>query len=401
MGMLWPSCTQIEETGEIQFGLELSEDSALKSGSGDGDYAISAALVTIMSETGELIYDKEELPVYKFGNGYTTKSLKIPMGEFELQEFMLIDLAGEVRWATPKKGSRLAHLVRHPLPLPFVINPDETTNLDIQVVRVNDHPPADFGYVNFAIGFVDRFCVKVFYSSRCMEEWPDGIMAPVHQPLLTIWAGDQMLLREPLQGGLNHFAVPFVSEWYLVTATDCHGNVIYEEKMTLDGLLEHRCGDQFEPLLIYRDSPDILITPEGLKEPTIRQGVFGTIYLPVDYIPVDDTLIVADNSSVYPVIRDVYFYPYSVTDSIQTFAPMGCYFPADALRMDPLAIVRSNSDGIFQVPLEEGDYLYLVKQGNQYYRGSYETSEMPGFVKVYPGEVSWLYIHVLDCSMWM
>ncbi len=403
MVVLWPSCTQIEETGKLEFGLELSDDSALKSTTGETN--VSAALVTIMSESGEIIYDKERLPLYRFGDQYTTKSLELPMGKFQLQEFMLINSSGEVLWATPKEGSNLAHLVRKPLPVFFSISPEETTNLDIQVIRVKDYPPADFGYVNFDIGFVDRFCLKVFYSSRCMEEWPDGVMAPVHQPMLTIWARDRVVLKEPLETGLNHFAVPLLAEWYVVTATDCHGQVIYEENFPLDRLLEHRCRDNFEPLMIIRDPlPDIIITPEGLKEPTIRQGVFGNILLPVDDTLYTENGVVVSpgDPDIYPIIREIYFFPYyAIMDSASSLAPIDCYFPAETIHMEPVAIVRTNSDGIFQVPLREGDYLYLVKDGDRYYMDSFVSSEVPGYVKVYPGEVTKLTINVIDCSMWM
>ena len=400
MVSVWPSCTQTEETGEVKFGLELSDDSNLKSAV--AEYNVTAALVTIISETGELIYDKEYLPIYRFGTIYTSKSLKLPMGEFQLTEFMLIDSTGEVLWATPKAGSRLAHLVRQPLPIHFIVSPDETTSLDVQVIRVKDYPPSDFGYVEFNIGFVDRFCLKVFYSSRCMEEWndsimgPDGSGAPVHQPMLTIWLGERMLIHEPLNAGLNRYSVPMVAEWYLITATDCHGQVIYEMKFPLKELLEHRCAENFAPLMIYRDPiPGIIITPEGLKEPTIKQGVFGSITLPVDHA------LQTENYDVYPVIRDIYFYPYTLMDSVRTFAPIDCYFPAEYLPMEPVAIVRSNSDGYFQVPLDEGEYLYLVKEGDRYYMDAYISSHLPGFVKVYPLEVTKLLIHVIDCSMWM
>ena len=409
MVLMWPSCNQIEETGELQFGLEMSDDSNLKSAetdpsmnSAEADYNVTAALVSIISETGEVIYDKEYVDLYKFGGQYTTKSLKLPMGEFQLTEFMLIDAMGQVLWATPREGSNLAHLVRQPLPIPFIISPDETTSLDIQVIRVKDHPPSEFGYVDFYIGFVDRFCLKVFYSSRCMEEWndsimgPDGSGAPVHQPMLTISSEDRILIHEPLAAGLNQYGIPMVTDWYVITATDCHGQVIYEMKFPVNELLAHRCGDAFLPLVIYRDPvPGIIVTPEGLTEPTIRQGVFGSITIPVD------NSLDTDIYNIYPVVRDVYFYPYSVVESIQTFAPMGCYFPADALGMDPLLIVRSNSDGYFQAPLDVGTYLYLVKDGDRYYMDSYVSSHPPGFVMVYPEEITKLLIHIVDCSMWM
>ncbi len=81
-------------------------------------------------------------------------------------------------------------------------------------------------------------------------------------------------------------------------------------------------------------------------------------------------------------------------------APIDCYFPLEMIRMDPVAIVRSNSDGYFQVPLEVGDYLYLVKEDDRYYIDAYISSHTPGLVTVYPNEVTRLLIHITDCSMW-
>lgn len=399
MMVSWHSCTQLEENGKLQFGLELSDDSEMKSAVADRN--IAEALVSITGVNGELIFDKEPLPIYKFGDQYTTRSLKLPVGEFHLTEFMLIDESGIVLWATPMEDSRLAHLVRHPLPVHFGISHEQTTNLNIQVIRVNDHPPADFGYVNFDIGFVDRFCLKVLYWSRCMTDWddsilgPDGSAAPIYQPRFTIHLGNRLVVDEPLNQGLNHFAVPMMSDWYLLSATDCRGQVFYEEKIHLKELVNHRCTPDYPPLVIYHD-PDsgIIITPEGLYEPAIIQGVFGSLLQPLD------NYMVTDQPDVWPVIRDIYFYPYAVLDSIYTFAPIDCYFPLEMIQMDPVAIVRTNSDGYFQVPLEVGDYLYLVQEDHRYYIDAHISSHRPGLVTVYPQEVTELWIHLVDCSMW-
>ncbi|MEN8204101.1 MAG: hypothetical protein ABFS28_16000 [Bacteroidota bacterium] len=411
MVLIWPSCNQVEEEGSIQFGLELSDDTALKSANSDQnitpdqsitpDQRISAALVTIKDRNGKLIYDKEYLEVFKFGEQFTTRSLNIPVGNFQLTEFMLIDSSGTVLWATPVEGSILAHLVRDPLPIPFDVNADQTTSLSVQVVRVGDHPPADFGYVNFNIGFVDRFCLQVFYSSHCMEEWNDSILgpqgsgAPIHQPRLIIMTGDRVVVDEALNQGLNRYLVPLVDRWYVITATDCHGDMIYMKKFPAMELMEHRCGDQFKPLVIYRDAPEVIITPEGLLEPTIKQGIYGNITVPVD----DSTLM--EKYEVYPVVRDLYILPYEVMDSLISFAPVDCYFPLEMIGVDPLAVVRSNSGGFFQIPLEPGEYLYLVKEGDRYYIDSYISSHRPGQVVVRHEELTELLIHVIDCSMWM
>lgn len=400
MVLQWSSCNRIEEEGSISFGLELSDDAALKSASLNS--WIDAALVTIKDQNGALIYDKEYLPVYKFGDQFTTKSLKIPVGKFQLTEFMLVDSMGVVLWATPVEGSNLAHLVRKPLPIAFDVVADQTTSLPIQVVRVRDHRPGDFGYINFDIGFVERFCLKVFYSSSCMEEWNDSILAPgvrgapIHEPRLTIVVGDRVLVDEPLNLGLNRYMVPLVDKWYVISATDCHGNQVFMKKYPLRELMEHRCPDTFKPLVINREDPEVIVTPEGVTEPTIRQGIFGRITVPVD----DSTDF--ERYDVAPAVRDVYLFPYAVMDSIYTFAPIDCYIHPDMIGMEPLAIVRSNSDGYFEVPLRQGEYLYVVKVGEQYLIPDLQlSSRRGGYVMVYPEEITKLLIHILDCSMWM
>jgi hypothetical protein len=287
-------------------------------------------------------------------------------------------------------------MVRKPLPMEFDVVADQTTSLPIQVIRVADFRPGDFGYLNFDIDFVDRFCLQVLYSTRCVAEWPEGLMAPQHQPRLTIVAGDRVLVEQDLNPGLNRYRVPMVDKGYVITATDCHGEVIYRERFQVMDLLKHRCADHLKPLVIHWGQSDVTVTPEGLTEPTIKQGIFGRITVPVD----DSTDF--ERYDVRPVVRDVYLFPWAVMDSIYTFAPINCYIHPDMIGMDPLAIVRSNSSGFFEVPLRQGEYLYVVKVGDQYFIPDLQlSSRRGGHVMVYPEEITKLLIHVVDCSMWM
>ena len=397
--MLISSCNQVEESGSLKFDLDLSEESALKAA--DDDAQVVEALVSVQNVNGELIYDKEPLELIRFGDQFVTRSLKLPVGEFMLTEFMLINSFGEVVWATPKEGSRLAHLVRTPLPQFFGIQPDETTSLDIQVIRVNDHPPEDFGYAQFNIEFVNRFCLQVYFNCRCMETGTDTTPVldasgrPILQPRFMIWSGDRLLVDEPLLPGLNHYPVPRLNNYYTLMAFGHYGEQIFEQEFGADELMEFRCDPDFPPLMIYNEpNSEVIITPEGLYEPTITQGIFGSIVLPVDD-HMDE-----NGTDVWPVVRDIYFFPFNVLDSIYTFAPMGCYIPFHMIPMEPVAIVRTNSDGIFQVPMEVGEYLYLVKLEEGYYLDAFISSHRPGHVIVYPGEVTKIEIHVIDCSMW-
>jgi hypothetical protein len=398
--LILSSCNQVEETGLLKFGLELSDDSQLKAAAADTE--VVAALVTIQDEYGMVVFDKEPLELLRFSDQFVTRSLQLPVGQYTLTEFMLVDPSGEVLWATPVEGSPLAHLVREPLPHFFGIQPDETTSLDIQVVRVRDYTPEDFGYAQFYIGFVDRFCLKVQFDTPVFPCWndslpgPDGNWMPWYEPRLIIEAGNRVVLDEPLNEGENHYQVPIVGENYHLTATDCFAQPFYRQMFSLDELMKFRCHPDFPPLVICPETDTgIIITPEGLLQPTIRQGIFGQVTMPVVY---DDN---SEGYDVYPVVRDIYFFPYDVLDSICTFAPIDCYFPIELANTPPVAIVRSNSDGFFQVPMEVGEYLYLVKVEGGYYIDAYISSHLPGFVAVFPDKVTELSIHLIDCSLWM
>ena len=338
-----------------------------------------------------------------------TRSLEMPVGKYMLSEFMLVDSMGNVIWATPREGSGLAHLVNKPLPLHFGIGDGTTTSLRIQVIRVLNYSPGDFGYVEFNIGFVERMCLKVFNASRMMDCYGDSILGPDgnwtmpwHQPTLSFFANGRHLLSEPLAAGLNKYLLPVAAETreglpvsYLLVATNCMGDSINVGTYSLKELMMHRCGDQFEPLVIHPGGePGVLITPEGMLEPDIRQGIHG--FISMDYL---DSYM--DSTFVPLTVFDLHIFPYHVVDSILTMAPIDCYMSPDLVPWEPLAIVRTNSHGFYQLPLDPGEYYYMVRMENGYYLDAYISSRRPGYVKVLPGELTELIIRLTDCSRWM
>jgi hypothetical protein len=399
--VLIQSCNQIDETGTIQFGLEeFIEDAQLKSATTDARPV--EALVSIMDANGELVYDKETLPLYRFGDELITKSLKLRVGKFSLVEFMLTDSSGTVLWATPKEGSPLAHLVRQPLPKDFRVGANETTRLPVEVVRVGSHPPQDFGYVAFDIHFVKHFCLQVFFSTRCMEYNDsiytlnaNGSFAPVYMPRLMVWTGNQSVLDEYMAPGLNTYTLPMSQDPYHLMAIDCRMDTIFVGKFTVMELLQHRCGPDYSPLVIHNAQDSVYVTPEGLMEPDISQGVFGRITKPVP----DTTM--TEEYAFEGVVRDIYFFqPYTLLDSLAMVnSVINCIWPW--MPSDPVFISRSNSDGYFQAPLAVGTYLYMVKVQGGFFIDLYISSHEPGMVTVNENMVTGLNIHLIDCSMWM
>lgn len=401
------SCNQVEEKGQLSLGLEMMDENLQKSAA---TYEhLTTALITIMAEDGSLVMDKEPVELIKFGDAVMTRSLKLPVGGYILSEFMLTDSSGVALWATPKEGSVLENLVRNPLPRHFNIQPNETNSLSLQVIRVGSYTPEDFGYAQFNIDFVERFCLKVAYTQRCPSyEYdsligpdgsmmgPDGSMMPFYQGRIKVFLYDRLVLNEPMNPGENKYPLPMVNGRYVVVATGCDGTTIFKQDFSLRELGQFRCNPDYPYLQIPGNTdPDIVITPEGIYEPNIRQGLFGRFEPPLDYFM--DSTLNTDNFFV----RDLHIFPYHVMDSIYTFAPVDCYIHPDMVPEKPLVKLRSNSEGYFQVELKEGEYLYMVKTEEGYYIDAFVSSHKPGYVRIYPGEVTHLYISLMDCSMWM
>lgn len=396
--MAFTSCNQVEEKGQLTLGLDMVEEGMQKAASDNSH--VTTALITIMREDGSMMYDKEPIELIRFGDALVTRALKLPVGGFMLTEFMLTDSSGVVLWATPKEGSPLAGLVNQPLPQYFKIHPDESTRVNIQVIRVGNHPPEDFGYARFNIDFVERFCLKVHYAQRCPDYdsilGPDGAVMPFYQGRLRVFIYDRLVLDEPMNPGENNFALPSGSRHYLLVATGCKGQTIFKQDFGMEELGRFRCDPDFPALIIPgKDDPDIIITPEGLYEPSIKQGLFGQIMPPLDMY-MDSTLVAAEF-----LVKEIHIFPFSVLDSIYTFAPIGCHISPDMLPEKPLARVISNSEGYFQAALRAGEYLFLVRTEEGYYIDAFISSHRPGYALVKTGEVSYVLVNLMDCSMWM
>lgn len=121
-------------------------------------------LISAMGEAGEIILDKEIVPLYRFSDRYMSGKIELKPGVFQLVEFMVVSPEGEIVYAAPKENAPLAHLVKDPLPVEFKIHPGNLTQLSVEVLPVGNHPPEDFGYVSFGIHVVRplKFYIAVY-----------------------------------------------------------------------------------------------------------------------------------------------------------------------------------------------------------------------------------------------
>jgi len=397
----WMGCTPNENnaTGKLDFGKEVVSADQLKSIVQD-EGEIAAALVTICDASGRIVLEKEPVNFYQFGASFITESLTLEVGTYQLTEFFLIDTSGDILWAAPLEGSELAHLVDRPLPLSFTIQEQKTTTVTPQVVWIGNYTPEQFGYVSFAIDFVGTFCLEVFYDSYCGMIYPDdtmyyenyeSIIPPEYASRIEISGGSDNILNSFLMPELNTFRISDAYDSYTILVINCQGDTVFMEAIPKKELLAHKC-EAGNPLTISDQPgyPDIIITPEGLHEPTIDQGIFGRITVPVDS---------SETGAYYsmPLIADLYILPAEYIDSMICYIDETGFIPSGFAYPEPLYIIRSNSDGFFELRMEEGTYMYMVQMPwGGFYIDLYLSSRQGGYIVVNQAEITKLYISIVN-----
>src|SRR5687767_1381031 len=141
-----------EGSGKIQltFSQDVVEGGRLQQG------ALSM-LLSIKNSAGELIYEKKQLTLFKFGEEYLSEPIALSVGDFQLTEFIVLNEDNEAVYASPLMGSKLAYLVEAALPMNFTVSKDVTVKVVPQVLECANHSPADFGYNTFSFDVVKTF----------------------------------------------------------------------------------------------------------------------------------------------------------------------------------------------------------------------------------------------------
>jgi Concanavalin A-like lectin/glucanases superfamily len=154
------SCIENEnpatESGSVQFSIgQLASENARVQNEA------SAVLITVKRSDGSLAYNRQKLTLYTFGSEFISEPVSFLTGNYQLTEFFVLNENDEVIYAAPLEGSELAYLVEKPLPIDFTISKDETIKVIPEVLEVETHTPADFGYATFAFNVVPTFTFSV------------------------------------------------------------------------------------------------------------------------------------------------------------------------------------------------------------------------------------------------
>ncbi len=199
--------------GVAEFSMNMQADaSSLKSAMASDSTKLSfQILLSVEDMQGKPVLTDEMIPLYAFGSGFISESVKLLPGEYNLTKFIVIDPSGVAVFASPLKDSPLAYLVLNPLPLKFKIQSDKVTRIVPEVLPVNNQSPDKFGYASFGIQIIKPLSFYVL----CFLDNP-LIMAPtqITDAKLTIIAQDGWHYSFYLERTINHIIIRGGSQTY-------------------------------------------------------------------------------------------------------------------------------------------------------------------------------------------
>lgn len=189
--------------GLAEFSVTLPAANDSKSGS-DSLTASYQIMVSVEELNGNAVFTDKLIPLYVFGAGFVSESVKIEAGEYKLTKFMIINMSGEVVYAAPLAGSPLAYLSEKPLPLNFNILADQVTRILPEVLAVGDQTPDKFGYASFGVQIIK----PLEFWTMCVLD-PGPLMPPVMitTAKLTIMAPDGWHYTFKLEASVNHLVI--------------------------------------------------------------------------------------------------------------------------------------------------------------------------------------------------
>jgi hypothetical protein len=160
--LLWLMSCKQEEKILVEKEVTFSIANPAQAGNSGGRVATTAepksVLVTIKDSDGTTVSDRKELTLYKFGENFLSLPLTLKTSgtsKYHLTEFMVVGADGKVNYATPKEGSKLAHLVSDALDIEFVVSKDAITTITPEVLEIDANAnSADYGYGQFGFKIV-------------------------------------------------------------------------------------------------------------------------------------------------------------------------------------------------------------------------------------------------------
>ncbi len=161
-----------ESQGTIQLGLGLAQQqSKLKSKTSNETPA--TIVITIADTKGKVAIESKKIALFNMNGSYLSEPLSLKTGDYKITKFLVLNSSDSVIYATPLNGSKLAYLVKTPLPIAFSISKDNVTKVVPEVLSVKNTKPEDFGYNSFSFDVVKTFdfLTTVMVYNESTKNW--------------------------------------------------------------------------------------------------------------------------------------------------------------------------------------------------------------------------------------
>lgn len=199
--------------GKLEISLNLpDEQDDAKSTDADSSVIISYhLLISIEDKDGNQVLCDSLIPLYVFGSSYISKNIELKTGEFYLTKFMIINISGEVIFASPVEGSPLAYLTNDPLPISFIIYPDRITKVIPEVLTVRNQTSDNFGYASFGMQIIKPLN---FWAVCVVDDTTDSQKTLITNANLTVNTKDGWQHSFELEANVNKVIIRRGSDIY-------------------------------------------------------------------------------------------------------------------------------------------------------------------------------------------
>jgi hypothetical protein len=185
----------------------------------------AAALISIKDNHGNLS-ENIRLSITPFGQGYISENLSVKAGDYKLTQFVVLDSASKIIYATPVAGSDMARFITNPLSIAFTVSRDASTNVVPEALPVYPtDAPTDFGYANFEFeitGYSSTVLVKTAVKIRVGEILYEDVDAVIR--ISAYDAGNALKWSKDFnytgpantleaKNGYHHYSIELVSKW--------------------------------------------------------------------------------------------------------------------------------------------------------------------------------------------
>lgn len=254
------SCTKdvSNKKGTIVFNNTIIEV-AKKSGIIADFDSVAFAVVTIKNNNETTEYTNKKIELFKIGGDILSSPLELNEGNYQLTDFYLIDVEGNILFIAPKEGSDKAQYVKVPLSIEFSIYNNEVTKTNVEVLSVVNAEPEDFGYSEFGVFFVQTFDILV----SLFEYDSNSVEYVLTQGTIEV-LGTDFTMTDSLDATNNVITLlDNLSAYRIKISKD--GVLVYDYTFAIDSIKKHKV-ETLKPLKVLIAEERIVILQPGSNE---------------------------------------------------------------------------------------------------------------------------------------